>query len=693
MSSGEILQFAPLQSFVSPTFWHKLSEIKLDLDRLDDKPRSIWGYYTNRNAKSCLLEIDYTAFNGDFKAPKFCYKSHGTVYNKNTIEEFKTCDKNALMKTEGLKLIEAFKTDAVLDDPSLLARFFVLSFADLKSHNYYYWFGFPCPLTPTLNVEKPGEKISQLLKENLKKYLVNEEEFGIFFIFQATEEQEKCLTLKEFVSTLQNETSPNDLDNIYFCFADNSEHEHPSWLMRIYVAFILYKCKILLGKRLKFLGIRYDNHMNLDASLLWEITQTEPCQFDDDADVDQLKFVGWELNKNQKPQPRMVSMRDSMDPQLLTENSINLNLKLMKWRLLPDLNLDVIAKTKCLLFGAGTLGCAVSRMLLGWGFKHITFIDNGKVGLANPVRQYLYTFEDAVKGDVMKADAAAACMKKINPGTISAGHVIQIPMPGHTVGESLKEQTEKDLNKLKQLVQEHDVLFLLTDSRESRWLPTLLGAVYEKIVINSALGFDSYLVQRHGATRTAGISKDAKDDQLVDNLKCIAGHQLGCYFCNDVTAPGNSLKDRTLDQQCTVTRPGVSNIAASYAVELLVSLLQHPLKELAPAYYATTASSTTASAQQFDNKIPEGILGIIPHSIRGLLSNFENILPATQKFVQCIACSEKVLNEYRTNGNEFLFKVFESAKYLEDLTGISDYKELQNEIIDFNDSDMELSDD
>ncbi|XP_055918197.1 ubiquitin-like modifier-activating enzyme ATG7 [Eupeodes corollae] len=677
----EVFLFQPLKSFVSPTFWHKLSEIKIDFDRLSDAAKPVYGFYTNCNSKSCLLEVDYSSFNTSFNPPKDYYTAIGTLYNKNTIEDFKECDKNALLQAEGHKFLDDIATGTILDDPRLLARFIILSFADLKTHNYYYWFAFPCPLKPTLEVS-PGTKPLRLadLPDLFHMIQIIEslpDQKRSFFILNKSI-KDRCIELKDVIdpNNLMDNLLDQNIDDLYFCFADPSEYDNPSWLMRTYAAFLHLSCPSLAGKNIKFMGVRYTSVGKYGSSLIWEVYLPK-----DDKYIDDLKFVGWEPNKNNKMGPRMVSMRDSMDPAKLAENSINLNLKLMKWRLVPELNLETMADTKCLLFGAGTLGCAVARNLLSWGFKHITLIDNGKISFSNPVRQNLYTHEDAVQGSNMKATTAAKRLKEINPNSITQGYVMQIPMPGHTIGDSIKEGAIEDLEKIISLVREHDVIFLLTDSRESRWLPTMLGAANKKIVLNAALGFDSYLVMRHGNMQDLGESSKYVD---IGDLKCIPGSQLGCYFCNDITAPGNSLKDRTLDQQCTVTRPGVSNIAASYAVELLVSILQHPDKDSAPAYFSSSGKST--------EKIPEGLLGIIPHSIRGMLFNYENILPATRKFSQCIACSEKIVGEFQANGIEFLLKAFETTKYLEDLTGISELMNIDANIIECDESDFELSD-
>lgn len=43
------------------------------------------------------------------------------------------------------------------------------------------------------------------------------------------------------------------------------------------------------------------------------------------------------------------------------------------------------------------------------------------------------------------------------------------------------EKTHQDVALLERLVDEHDAIFLLMDSRESRWLPTVLGAAKNKV--------------------------------------------------------------------------------------------------------------------------------------------------------------------------------------------------------------------
>ena len=123
----------------------------------------------------------------------------------------------------------------------------------------------------------------------------------------------------------------------------------------------------------------------------------------------------------------------------LADQAVDLNLKLMRWRILPALDLEKVANTRCLLLGAGTLGCYVARTLMvrvlfplahiaarsttrccsqGWGVRTITFVDSARVSFSNPVRQPLFDFEDCLNGGKPKAACAADKLKKIFPGVV-----------------------------------------------------------------------------------------------------------------------------------------------------------------------------------------------------------------------------------------------------------------------------------
>lgn len=63
------------------------------------------------------------------------------------------------------------------------------------------------------------------------------------------------------------------------------------------------------------------------------------------------------------------------------------------------------------------------------------------------------------------------------------GFNMSIPMPGHPVNFSsvTLEQARRDVDQLEQLIDDHDVVFLLMDTRESRWLPAVIAASKRKV--------------------------------------------------------------------------------------------------------------------------------------------------------------------------------------------------------------------
>jgi ubiquitin-like modifier-activating enzyme ATG7 len=317
-----------------------------------------------------------------------------------------------------------------------------------------------------------------------------------------------------------------DSQDRFVCFADPSTYDtNPGWPLRNLLVLMRHRWQLNNAQIMCY----RDTHTRRDQpnSLILQLRSdpSEAAPISDETDARPRtpklpKVTGWERTEAGKLTSRNVDLSDYMDDSKLADQAVDLNLKLIKWRIAPTIDLDVIKDCKCLLLGAGTLGTYVSRILMGWGVRKITFVDNATVSFSNPVRQPLFAFKDCIQGGAKKAERAAEALKEIYPGVEATGHVMEVPMLGHPMTDT--EKTKDEFKKLQKLVSEHDAIFLLMDTRESRWLPTVMGKAANKIVLNAALGFDTYVVMRHGL-------KTMQEGEV----------ELGCYFCNDVVAPAD----------------------------------------------------------------------------------------------------------------------------------------------------------
>ncbi|CAM4940969.1 unnamed protein product [Rotaria socialis] len=569
------LKFVPYSSAFDTGFWHELTRRKLEVYRLDSSNQSIFGYYANdaNDNMPALFNVDHQCFdeNNKISNQQQLYSVNGTLKLVNTIEEFKTFDIDSALKTESSLLWNDFVQGSTLENPQKLNRFYLLIFADLKKYIYHYWFAFPTFLVPTaFNLSSPvkpiGEQfssdeigaISKTLEANkLHACCLHREQNSSFAV----------INLKQAVENL-NEKPQSASKYIFIVNDPSTDPVHPGWPVRNLLTLLYYHLRAVEQLNVICWRERFrDDQQYVNHSLYLQLKPESISNIGDAVPPS----AGWEKNERQRLGSRQVNLSTSMNPIHLAETAVGLNLKLMKWRLAPEIDLESLEKMHCLLLGAGTLGCNVARCLMAWGVKHVTFVDNSRISYSNPVRQTLFTFQDSCENRP-KAQAAADALKAIYPGIKSIGYDLTIPMPGHAVGESTIEKVKEDVNLLHDLIRQHDVLFLLTDSRESRWLPTVIGAVEQKLVLCCAVGFDSYVIIRHG------VPAKESDTPPTRYKNFLRGDKLGCYFCNDIVAPGDSSIDRTLDQQCTVTRPGISMMASALSVELLVSIMQHPLR-------------------------------------------------------------------------------------------------------------------
>ncbi|GAA5820172.1 hypothetical protein JCM10212_006494 [Sporobolomyces blumeae] len=583
------VQFLPLSTSITPAFWHHLTSLKLSTLHLSEDAVSISGDYLastsvvdrqtgNSVGIPSALHLDRDSFEqgdqdsstGPLEPPKVGHAIpppassskvtlRGTLYNFNTIEAFKQCDKAKIAQDVARSVWSQCNDDRPTSSHSTtlasLSPFVVITFADLKKYKYYYWAAVP------VVVVKPAWQLVSEVSSGSNDHLDEEKEEdkieypqgGVRLGRRVRRRRSSRIGALEPEERTQDdrielETAPlGDISEFWkdvpsnsrtLIYTDPSNHPTaPGWTLRNVLTYVSKRAprpvrprrsNVASSGRRQQRVAGHEHEQGQGEGQEQDLVETEKKEDDDDdddhegqelsviclreggkrlelvmrlpkrgngeggggpgggtssssrSDEPMPSVVGWEKNDKGKLGPRVADLGPLMDPLRLADQAVDLNLQLMRWRILPALDLDTVKRTRCLVLGAGTLGCYVSRCLMAWGIRQITLVDNSTVSFSNPVRQPLFEFDDSLNGGKDKAECAAEALRRIYPGVNATGHKLSIPMPGHPIPGATLESVERDYRRLERLMDEHDVVFLGMDSRESRWLPTVMAGAKGK---------------------------------------------------------------------------------------------------------------------------------------------------------------------------------------------------------------------
>uniref|UniRef100_A0A183GNF3 ATG7_N domain-containing protein n=1 Tax=Heligmosomoides polygyrus TaxID=6339 RepID=A0A183GNF3_HELPZ len=162
-----------------------------------------------------------------------------------------------------------------------------------------------------------AEKVSPFVEDGRLMRYFNETKAFAFLL----DSSGKCVPLH----SLQSVTDPS---NVKVVFVDPSPvADCAGWPLRNLVAAVAYLKTSWTW--CSFVALKGGSDLK-EYKISWKQTEINRVP----------ASVGWERNHQGKMVPQFADLRKQFDPKKLMEQSVGLNLSLIKWRLVPDMNLE-----------------------------------------------------------------------------------------------------------------------------------------------------------------------------------------------------------------------------------------------------------------------------------------------------------------------------------------------------------------
>ena len=325
-------------------------------------------------------------------------KVEGQVVLLNTLESMKTFDRKRAAAAEAHKVADDALSGRGEEDPARLNRFLVLCFADLKQYTFYYWVCVPAIKTPEPVLSLGAAPLSSggsAAADGICKacHAFSQEGGGrrgrVPFWFveeggsagdngaEGAAEGEVVVTCRG-LSEWRSCCSPGGTATVAAIDVSCAD-DSPGWPLRnlLFLAAARWKLKTL---RVILLREEKQGGAFSPTRSVSHVVQLPKTEMSEEALLHSLRAgergsggvsaVGWEHNARGALGPRSVNLSSTLDPKQRASAAMDLNLKLMRWRALPELQVRTPTHPQTqILSSSSSFSVILARLLdSSWSF-------------------------------------------------------------------------------------------------------------------------------------------------------------------------------------------------------------------------------------------------------------------------------------------------------------------------------------